>query len=396
MTDRMSREAAEGMTPSAASDVGEAEAPVRHGGRRGSGRVWERYGWVMAVIWLVFLVYPIIALVDSPAPRGWVITGWISLIAFVVVYIAGFINGMSGSGGGLMTPPKPIQWCAFAALIVLAVLMVPSVGGNALSFVPFIMSFASYGLTRLAHWITLAAGLAVTTATVLLLPGWLTYLTILVIVLLLGVVNTVSTTLIIRSEQAERLDRELATSEGREAVARDVHDLVGHSLTVIKLKAQLVRRLIDSDPARAKAELADIEALTAEAISGVRATVAGVRMAALTDQLDSCRDALRSDEVRMRVEGDPSALSPAQSLTASWILREAITNVLRHARASTVTVRIAPGRFAVIDDGRGLGAADAGHEGNGIRGMRERATTGGASFAVTSAETGGTSVEVTW
>ena len=223
-------------------------------------------------------------------------------------------------------------------------------------------------------------------------PDGTIYLTILAIIVMLGVVNTVSTTLIIRSAEAERLGLELATSEGREAVARDVHDLVGHSLTVVRLKAQLVRRLIDSDPERAKVELADIESLTAEAISGVRATVAGVRSAALIEQLASCRDALRSADVSMRVEGEAAALSPAQSLTASWILREATTNVLRHAGARTVTVRIAPGSFTVIDDGRGV----SGGEGNGVRGMRERATTGGAALAVSAGTSGGTRVEVTW
>src|SRR5690606_38967449 len=137
------------------------------------------------------------------------------------------------------------------------------------------------------------------------------------------------------------------------------------------------------------AELADIESLTTEAIAGVRATVAGVRSAALIEQLQSCREALRSADVNMRVEGEPAVLSPAQSLTASWILREATTNVLRHAGARTVTVRIAPGSFSVIDDGRGV----SGNEGNGVRGMRERATTGGAALTVLAGANGGTRVE---
>src|SRR5690606_13964385 len=139
----------------------------------------------------------------------------------------------------------------------------------------------------LAHWVTLIATIAVTAAAVFFVPGGTAYLSVLAIIILLAVVNTVSTTLIIRSAQAEKLGLELATSEGREAVARDVHDLVGHSLTVVSLKAQLVRRLIDSDPERAKAELAAIEALAVEAIAGVRATVAGVRSAALIEQLES-------------------------------------------------------------------------------------------------------------
>jgi len=205
-------------------------------------------------------------------------------------------------------------------------------------------------------------------------------------------VNTVSTWLIIRSADADRLGLELATSEGREAVARDVHDLIGHSLTVVKLKAQLARRLIDTEPERAKAELAAIESLTAEAIAGVRATVAGARAASLTEQLSASADALRSAGVTPVVDGDPGALSPAQGLTASWILREATTNILRHAEASTATVSVRPGMLAVQDDGRGAGD----QEGNGVRGMRERAAAAGARFELVRPVTGGTRVEVTW
>jgi two-component system sensor histidine kinase DesK len=124
----------------------------------------------------------------------------------------------------------------------------------------------------------------------------------------------------------------------------------------------------------------------------VRATVAGVRSAALVEQLASCRAALRAADVMMRMEGEASALSPAQSLTASWILREATTNVLRHASARVVTVTMASGSFTVTDDGRGY----SGGEGNGVRGMRERATTGGASLEVTALHSGGTRVAVTW
>ena len=265
------------------------------------------------------------------------------------------------------------------------------------------MSFASYGLTRVWHWITTVSAVVVTVLCVFLLPGGLNYLSFLAIVALLGVVNTVSTWLILRSAEAERLGLELATSEGREAVARDVHDLIGHSLTVVGLKAQLVRRLMDSDPERAKAELADIERLTAEAIAGVRSTVAGARVTTLVEQLAASRDSLRAADIAMTLEGEPDALSPAQAITASWILREATTNTLRHSQARTVRVVMAPGRLVVEDDGVGIGARNAagegGGDGNGIRGMRERATAAGAAIALGPiGETGsrGTRVEVTW
>jgi len=355
---------------------------------------WARFGWLMAVIWLVFLVYPVIALLHSEAPLVWVVVGWAALVAFAVLYVTGFIHGMRG-GGGLGRPPSVRQWITFGALIVCMVISIPAASGSALSFLPFIMAFASYGLTRLWHWITTVAAVVITALCVFLLPGGTSYFSVLAIVVMLGVVNTVSTWLILRSAEAEQLGLELATSEGREAVARDVHDLIGHSLTVVGLKAQLVRRLIDSDPERAKAELADIEQLTAEAIAGVRSTVAGARATTLVEQLASSRDSLRAADIEMTVTGESSALSPVQAITASWILREATTNTLRHSRARTVKVLLAPGRLLIEDDGVGIGGA----EGNGIRGMRERAATAGAGFTVGAAgeaSDAGTRVEVTW
>lgn len=360
--------------------------------RSGTGKdPWARFGWLMAVVWLVFLIYPVLALLASAAPPAWVVTGWVALIAFIVLYVTGFLHGMRG-GGGLGRTPSRRQWITFAALIACALVTIPAVGGSALSFLPFIMSFASYGLTRAWHWITTIAALVVAAGCVFLIPDNLSYLSVLAIVTLLGVVNTVSTWLIVRSAEAEQLGRELATSEGREAVARDVHDLIGHSLTVVGLKAQLARRLMDSDPERAKVELADIERLTAEAIAGVRSTVAGARATTLVEQLASAQDALRAADIEMQLEGDPRSLSPVQALTASWILREATTNTLRHARARTVRVRVAPGLLVVEDDGIGVQAA----EGNGIRSMRERAAAAGAGFALGRVGASGTRVEVSW
>ncbi|WP_312673415.1 histidine kinase [Microbacterium sp.] len=364
--------------------------------RSGTGKdPWARFGWLMAVVWLVFLIYPVLALLASAAPPAWVVTGWVALVAFIVLYVTGFMHGMRG-GGGLGRTPSRRQWITFAALIVCALATIPAVGGSALSFLPFIMSFASYGLTRAWHWITTIAALVVAAGCVFLIPDNLSYLSVLAIVTLLGVVNTVSTWLIVRSAEAERLGRELATSEGREAVARDVHDLIGHSLTVVGLKAQLVRRLMDSDPERAKAELADIERLTAEAIAGVRQTVAGARATTLVEQLASTEDSLRAADIALVVDGTPDALSPVQAITASWILREATTNTLRHSGAAAVRVRIAPGVLTVEDDGVGPASVTGHREGNGIRGMRERAAAAGAGFTVRPGEAAGTRVEVTW
>jgi two-component system sensor histidine kinase DesK len=191
---------------------------------------------------------------------------------------------------------------------------------------------------------------------------------------------------------ADELRVELATSEERESVARDVHDLLGHSLTVVKLKAELAARLVDRDPDRARAELAEIVRLTGEAISGVRGTVTGLRADGLAAQVQASRAALDSAGISAEVAGDAGAISPAQSLPASWILREATTNILRHAHAKHVRIGIEPGTVIVEDDGVGIRAK----AGNGLRGMAERAAAADAVLRVERSSAGGTRVSVTW
>lgn len=358
---------------------------------------WQRYGWLMAVVWLVFLTFPALALLGSGAALPAIIIGWIGLGIFACGYVLGFVIGFRRGWG---TGPGVVRTIFFVSLVC-AALTIPAIGWEAMSFLPFLMAYASYGLSHVWHWcvmlgsfgvVAVAFGVAFTQG---IAPPW----TILAIVLLMGAVNTINTWLIRRSMAADELRLELATSEERESVARDVHDLIGHSLTVVKLKAELASKLIDRDPVRARAELDDIIHLTSEAISGVRGTVTGLRTGGLADQLTASRDALQSAGIAVTLTGDPSMLSPAQSLTAAWIVREATTNVLRHAAARHVSLSIAPGTVAVRDDGIGvpgaLGPIRANR--NGIAGMTERAAAAGATLTVRPAAEGtGTEVSLTW
>lgn len=351
---------------------------------------WERFGWLLAAVWLVFLIYPIIDLLQHRAEPAWEAVAWLAMAAFVALYLAGFRLGMCRSS--MAAAPSAGVWGCFVGLIVCAAVSVPALGYNAMSYLPFVMSFASYGLTRAAHWITCAGAVLLVVVLSLLSGQFVEYISLVLIVTLLAAVNTVSTFLIRRSEQAESLAIDLATSEEREAVARDVHDLIGHSLTVVKLKAQLARRLVDLDPERAKTELEELERIAGEAIQGVRATVTGLRSEGFAPQIESSRAALATAGVAFEVVGDPSALSPAQSLPAGWILREATTNILRHAGASRTRLSVRPGHLVVEDDGTGPG----GKPGNGLRGMVERAAVAGAVCEVGVSEWGGMKVEVTW
>ncbi len=196
-----------------------------------------------------------------------------------------------------------------------------------------------------------------------------------------------------RGEDYERMSRDLAIVEERERVARDVHDVLGHSLTVVTVKAELAERLVDLDPERAKAELAEIQALSRQALAEIRATVGGLRVARLGDELASARTALAGAGIEAHVPDDPSAVDPRHRTVLAWVLREATTNVVRHSDADACWVELATNRLTVRDDGRGLGGRP---EGNGIRGLRERVEAAGGRLSLeTGPEGHGTVLEVT-
>ena len=177
------------------------------------------------------------------------------------------------------------------------------------------------------------------------------------------------------NQRLRRADEEierLATIAERERIARDLHDLLGHTLSVIVLKSELAARLVRSDPDRATAEVKDIENIGREALGEVRAAVAGYRARGIGAELDGARMALEAAGVDVEVLADPTDLPPEQESALAMALREAVTNVVRHADARRATITITTVgtdvRLEVSDDGRG----SVGLAGSGITGMRER------------------------
>lgn len=356
--------------------------------RGGTEDPWQRYGWLMAVVWMLFLFFPIRELIQSSAATGWLALGWVGLAAFAILYCTGFVLGMRSGWGQLRRSVFVMFWL----LLVCAAATIPAIDWGALSFLPFLMAYGTFGLRGRWHWVVTIGALLVAGGAALIAGAGSNAPTILGIVVMLAIVNSINLWLIGRSVQAEDLRLDLATSQEREAVARDVHDLIGHTLTVVKLKAELARKLVDRDPERAKTELDAISGLTAEAISGVRSTVTGLRASELGEQLLASRDALESAGLETQVDGDVAALSPAQSIAASWILREATTNILRHAQADQVTILMRPGVLVVQDNGTGA----HGRENTGQRGMVERASASGAVLTIESVPGRGTSVRAEW
>jgi two-component system sensor histidine kinase DesK len=186
--------------------------------------------------------------------------------------------------------------------------------------------------------------------------------------------------------------RRLAATAERERIGRDLHDLLGHTLSLITLKLELSRKLIDRDASAARIEIAEAEKVARHALAEVRAAVTGFRAADLAAELASARLLLESSAVALDYDAPP-ALSPEIERPLALVLREAATNIARHAQASRAEVRFVREdgkvRMRIADDGRGASAA----EGNGVVGMRERMHALGGSFAFASTREG-TAVEV--
>ncbi|MFI5238638.1 MAG: sensor histidine kinase [Gemmatimonadales bacterium] len=197
----------------------------------------------------------------------------------------------------------------------------------------------------------------------------------------------------IRLRQANDEIAHLAKVAERERIARDLHDLLGHTLSLITLKAALASRLADRDPARAAIEIRDVERISRDALTEVRAAVAGYRDAGLARELVSAESMLKAAGVDMNANIESVLLSPAEEAVLALVLREAITNVVRHAHAThcDITLSSVGGvrTLRIQDDGTGKRAPD----GNGVTGMRERVSSLGGDIAVESFP--GTRIRVT-
>jgi two-component system, NarL family, sensor histidine kinase DesK len=185
-----------------------------------------------------------------------------------------------------------------------------------------------------------------------------------------------------RVHQAQEDAGEMAKIAERERIARDLHDLLGHTLSVIVMKSELASKLAARDPARAVQEIRDVERVSREALTEVRRAVEGYRQHGLSGEMRNAAVALQAAGVTLHTDMAPLALSPKQESALALALRESITNVVRHAAATVcrVTLRADGGRltFIVEDDGRG----GAPREGNGLQGMRTRLAEVGGTVAV--------------
>lgn len=188
--------------------------------------------------------------------------------------------------------------------------------------------------------------------------------------------------------------RRLAATAERERIGRDLHDLLGHTLSLITLKLELSRKLFDRDPEHARRELEEAENVARHALAEVRAAVTGIRATDLAAELASARLLLESSAVHLDYGVLPPSLPVDVERGLALVIREAVTNIHRHAGATEASVQfeVTPEKLdmRIVDDGRGGQTA----EGNGINGMRERVRALGGQLAIESPPKRGTTLSI--
>lgn len=189
---------------------------------------------------------------------------------------------------------------------------------------------------------------------------------------------------------------QLAVREERNRVARDMHDILGHSLTVIAVKAELAGRLLEVAPEKAAAEIADLEDLARGALEDVRATVGGYRGVNVLTELASAKTALAAAGIDAELPGAADNVPARSRELFGWALREGVTNVIRHGDASRCRVSLGARYLQIDDDGVGPGGQDTAGQnptgataGSGLKGLAERASTAGATLELGRSELGG-------
>lgn len=321
-------------------------------------------GWV-AYIWLVYLVFflgpPIMG---HAGGKQWIETG-LGLVAFLCFYFAFFQTR------------RPWNLACVAGILLLGIVFAPSNGGAAAFFI-YAASFAPFVVGSELTAALVIAGVVAVAA----LEWWLLNITngfLFPATFLSTFIGAANIYFAQRSRGIEKLRmaheeiEHLAKVAERERIARDLHDVLGHTLSLITLKSELAGKLIDRDPVRAKAEIRDVEQTARQALADVRQAIGGYRSKGIDAEFKQAKTTLETAGVRVELHSIPSIELPAtQESVLALSLREAVTNVLRHAEAKNCCLRLdrANGhcRLEIQDDGRGGYQI----EGNGLRGMRER------------------------
>lgn len=344
----------------------------------------------MSLVWLGFLYFPISQALTLPL--GQKIISLVLTATFALAYVTAFV----------LTWRKPIMGernfryfdgrhrlrksdaVAFAVLVMTTLLQVAVLGPlNSLAFLPFIAAAAPFTLPQAIGYI---AGALTVLASFLIpsfVPNGQEYFGFAITTSAVFMFVAGMTFFIGSSIESQRQAGTQAILEERERVARDVHDVLGRTLTVIALKSELAGKLLERDPGRAHAELREITHLARESIEEVRQTVAGLKVQSLFEEITAASQALESAGIDLQREGnawkDLDSIPAVNQAIFAWVIREATTNIIRHAAARRATIKLDRSSLTITDNGVGISPEAAGH---GLEGLKARVEQVGGTLSI--------------
>lgn len=374
--------------------AGDVRPPSVHewGPQRARG-VMRVVGPVLGMVWLVFLLQPWQAAWEGPP-------GWrrvVSLVALLGLSASFAWVVLTRAGPYSRRALRPYTWWFLAGQLVLVALVCLNARQDGLVGLVFVCVTGVF-LLRDVRALWLPLGAVVLVVTVPRLAGWEPIDDLVISVVLASIAVFGFTQLIVRNRQLQAARDEvavLAVERERERIARDMHDILGHSLTVISVKAELASRLFDVDADRARAEILEVQGLARAALADVRGMVSATRAVTLAGELAGARHAFDAAAVDAELPGSVDDVPDALREVFAWAVREGTTNVLRHAAATRVRITMTADSLTVDDDGADDPDPTGASAGNGLRGLAERARHAGARVETGRGPLGGFRLRVT-
>jgi two-component system sensor histidine kinase DesK len=364
---------------SAPGDLG-LLARLRH---PGAGRYYAR-----ASVGLVYQVFEVVGVWTAHgATTGDRVVATAALLVFYALY--------------LLVPPlvwperEAVRVGAVVGLLLVSCLLFVPVGDTAMWTWLLVLVVAAFTWSSQLAGMAFVVAVTALAALIAALQDWpdeiaaVPWVTASVGVLMVAFAHQVRQTVRLRAANQEIA--RLAVDEERARFARDLHDSLGHSLTVVAVKSELAGKLVDRDAAAARAEIADVERLAREALADLRTAVAGFRAVTLEGELVAARAALAAGGVRAEIPARHGVVRPELRPVVAWAVREGVTNVLRHASATTCTIELSRDGVRIRDDGAGKPGTQPG---SGLRGLAERAAAVGAHVDAGPVQGGGYELRV--